>query len=181
MANEQAELPEWTQVPFWQFLLLTLVIGFVCWATLISESGWVPVLDSANLVFHEAGHVVFGLLGSTFGLYGGTLGQLLFPLVVSVRYWRRRETLPFSLGVIWLLENLLNIARYLGDAREQVLPLVGGGEHDWTQILGRWGLLQADQTLADSIRFVVILVMLVFWGWFFLMSRRPARHSQPGS
>lgn len=37
-----------------------------------------------------------------------------------------------AMAWVWLGENLLNIARYLGDARAQVLPLVGGGEHDWT-------------------------------------------------
>ena len=41
--------------------------------------GWVPILDSANLAFHEAGHPIFGLFSSRLMVYGGTLMQLLLP------------------------------------------------------------------------------------------------------
>lgn len=43
---------------------------------------------------------------------------------------------------------ILNIARYVGDARAQVLPPVGSGGHDWTEILSRWGALALDTRIA---------------------------------
>ena len=48
---------------------------------LFDGDGFILLLDHANLAFHEAGHLFFGVLGDTLGLYGGTLGQLVFPVV----------------------------------------------------------------------------------------------------
>jgi hypothetical protein len=131
-----------------------------------SGEGWVHVLDGANLVFHEAGHPIFGLLlGSRVTVYGGTMAQLVFPLVVIGSFWARRETVSFAIGVLWFFENFWNIARYMADARAQVLPLVGGGEHDWTEILTRWGALQLDTTLAGFVRLVAWVGVLATLGW----------------
>ena len=39
-------------------------------------------LDFVNLAFRQAVHPFFGLFGDTLGLYGGTIGQLVFPVGV---------------------------------------------------------------------------------------------------
>jgi hypothetical protein len=124
-------------------------------------SGWVPILDSANLAFHEAGHPLFGLVSSRLMVYGGTLMQLLLPLAAAWQLHRQRQIGGSHLCLIWFAENLLNVARYMADARRQELPLVGGGDHDWTFILGSWGLLSADTTLALWLR--VLAVGLMAW------------------
>lgn len=54
-----------------------------------SYKRFIPILDHANLAFHEAGHVFFGFLGSTLGLYGGTLGQLVFPVLDTISTFAR--------------------------------------------------------------------------------------------
>ncbi len=130
-----------------------------------TRDGWIPLLDSANLVFHEAGHPIFGLFGERLAVYGGTLGQLAFPLVATVSFWQRREPLPFALALLWLFENFFNVARYMADARTQVLPLVGSGEHDWTEIFSRWGMLASDTAVAGTVRFLAWAGILVAWGW----------------
>jgi len=121
--------------------------------------GWVPVLDSANLAFHEAGHPLFGLLGERWMVYGGTLMQLAMPAAVVWQFHRTGHVVGKSFATVWLGENLLNIARYMADARAQVLPLVGG-DHDWTEILGRWGLLAADTRLAGLLRLVAVGIIV---------------------
>jgi hypothetical protein len=65
---------------------------------------------------------------------------------------------------VWLAENILNVARYVADAREQALPLLGG-EHDWAEILWRWDLLGADQVIANLLRGLAVfgLVATVLW------------------
>jgi hypothetical protein len=128
--------------------------------------GWVPLLDGANLAFHEAGHPIAGLfLGERAVVYGGTFAQLVFPAVVAVRGWLQREIAACALGVVWLCENLWNIARYMADARARMLPLVGGGDHDWTEILTRWGVLHLDGSLAGLVRLIGWLGMLAVLGW----------------
>src|SRR5580698_1699905 len=73
--------------------------------------------------------------------------------------------------VIWFFENWLNIARYMADARVQILPLVGGGEHDWTNIFGRWGVLAHDTQIASVVRTIGwtgmgIACLWVLWRWW---------------
>ena len=109
---------------------VTFIIGFSLLASLLvfDDDRYIVVLDDANLLFHEAGHLIFGLFGSTLGLYGGTLGQLVFPITTAVVFWWQKSLVSASVALLWFFENLNNIAPYVADARSQKLPLVGGGE-----------------------------------------------------
>lgn len=137
--------------------LAALLIG--CHLTL----GWVPLLDDANLAFHEAGHPLFGFLSERLTVYGGTLMQLLLPSAAGWQMQRDGKLYGFSVCIIWVAENLLNIARYIADARAHELPLVSGLDpddaHDWTEILSRWGVLEWDVALANAVRVLAVLVM----------------------
>ncbi len=129
-----------------------------------AQWGWVPILDSANLAFHEAGHPLFGLLASGLMVYGGTLMQLLMPAAAAWQLRQQGKVGGCHLCLLWLAENLLNVARYMADARRQELPLVGGGDQDGTFMLSQWGLLRGDTTLALWLRlFAVGLMVWVLW------------------
>ena len=65
----------------------------------------------------------------------------------------------------WVAQNLWNVAVYVQDARAEELPLVGGGEHDWSYLLGRLGLLNQDHRIGEGIRVLRILV----YAWSCLM------------
>jgi|SRR6185295_5229898 hypothetical protein len=153
---------------------LAVYLGAVLlfFAVLITDrDGFVYLIDGANLLFHEAGHVVFGFFGDTPGLYGGTLGQLVFPVVVTISFWRKGQPLSFAGGLVWFFENFLNIARYMADARAQELPLVGGGDHDWANIFSRWDVLAQDTKIAGVFRTtgwlgMVIASAWVVWRWY---------------
>lgn len=153
----------------------TASLGFllVCGLALGAEQGWIPLLDGVNLVFHEAGHPLFGILGwEPLTILGGTFMQLLVPLLVAGSFWLKRQAPGTAVAGFWACENLLNIARYVGDARTELLPLVGGGEHDWANLLGRWGLLAQDTTLAALLRGLGWMGMLACWGWLLWRWRR---------
>lgn len=150
-------------------LLLTIAIGLLLLCHALS--GWVPILDSANLAFHEAGHPIFGLLSSRLMVYSGTLMQLLIPAACAWECYRREQRYGFYVCLAWIAENLLNIARYMADARAHELPLVGGVDpadfHDWTEILNRWGLLNQDTALAWLVRIgaLILLAWIVKQAW----------------
>ncbi len=156
---------DWKPVGTGRLAGATLFALYCAWFASTGE-GWVHVLDGANLVFHEAGHPIFGLLlGNRVTVYGGTMGQLVLPLAVITSFWMRRESAAAAIAAIWFFENFWNIARYMADARAHVLPLVGNGEHDWTEIFTRWGVLNLDTTLAGFVRVAGWLGVLVSLGW----------------
>ena len=168
---EETEHDEWTPVSALGLTGYALTALVILW---LAHDGqrWVFFLDGANLVFHEAGHPLLGMLVPNLAVYGGTLGQLVFPVAAAITFFRQGATLSVAFAVLWIGENLFNIARYMADARTQILPLVGGGKHDWTEIFSRWGMLGSDTTIAGFVRLFgwILIVGAGFWLW-----RRHAR------
>ncbi len=144
----------------WHHWGLILFIGLTLYFHFFTEDRWFPLLDSANLAFHEAGHLFLGILSDGLSVYGGTLLQLAIPIYIYQRFKADQQLVASSWALVWLAENLLNVARYLGDAQVQLLPLVGGGMHDWTEILSRWNLLRFDASIALGIKMVACLILL---------------------
>jgi len=165
-ALQEAWDTEWQPVGTPALAATSTGAALLCLVALRSEPGWIPLLDGVNLLFHEAGHPLFGIFGwEPLTILGGTLLQLLVPMLVAGSFWLRREAPGTAVAGIWGFENLLNIARYVADARAQALPLVGGGEHDWADLLGRWGLLTQDVALGQGLRALGWLGMAACWGW----------------
>lgn len=137
-------------------------------------------LDGANLLFHEAGHVFFGLLGRTLGVLGGTLGQLVFPIAAAVHFLRRGLRFEAAICGIWLCESLMYVALYLGDSNRLELPLVNDGIHDWRWLLGSWGLLAQAEWLAAALHGLASLGLLAAWGWAAAGLRSPSPEAEAG-
>lgn len=89
-------------------------------------------IDYANLMIHEGGRFFFSWFGRTIAILGGTLGELIVPLLCATFFWRRRETTAAAFGSSWFFENFLYIGTYMADARTSALPLVGSEDSDWT-------------------------------------------------
>jgi len=117
-------------------------------------------LDGVNLLFHEAGHVIFGLLGPGLGIWGGTLLQLLIPGGIAAGFLQKGETFSAAACLFWFGENLIPISAYMKDSRAQVLSYVGGEIHDWGFILTRAGLVEYDQVLGSMIWGFGLILML---------------------
>jgi len=162
---------EWADVTTSKLIGFAIGTGLFVLLVLVSESGFVFLIDHANLLFHEAGHPIIGLFSSRLEPYGGTIGQLVFPIVLAVSFWRKDQPLSFAGSLIWFFENWLNIARYMADARAQELPLVGGGDHDWSTIFGRWNVLAYDTSIATIVKFIgwtgmAAVCAWVVWRWY---------------
>jgi hypothetical protein len=60
----------------------------------------------------------------------------------------------------WSGENMINVGRYIADARAQLLPLIGG-DHDWAVLLsGHPKLLFYDTTMGYALQDFGVFVML---------------------
>jgi len=142
-----------------------LLIPYVFWLVFFYRYHFI---DGANLLFHEAGHIFFGIFGEFIHFLGGTLGQFIFPIVTAIHFLRRGEKYEMAVCILWFGESMMYMAEYLGDAKAQLLPLVGGGIHDWHWMLSRMGLLQYCETIAF---FFHALASLIVVGAVILMFR----------
>ena len=153
-------------VRFWARVLLIggLFLFYLQW---LKKDNYFSLLDFVNLAFHEAGHVFLGFFGRFIMVLGGTIFQLLAPAVCLVHLKRRGANLGWQLCLFWIGESLLNISIYAGDAIKQALPLVGGGEHDWTYLLTETHLIAHPAGVAR----VIFLAGsgVIFWS-FYLMA-----------
>ena len=104
------ENTNWRLITTQKFIAFSAGMALFVIVLLANDDGFVIIIDHANLAFHEAGHIFFGILGSTMGLYGGTLGQLVFPVITAATFWRQGSILAYALALVWGCENLINIA-----------------------------------------------------------------------
>lgn len=133
------------------------------------------LLHLVNLPFHEAGHVIFGLLGNQFLMsLGGTLGQFIMPLVCAgTFYFKQFDMFATIVALWWWAENFVDISPYVNDARAGEIQLIGGntgkhapyGFHDWEYLLTETGLLQYDHVLANISYWLGLFLMLLCIVW----------------
>jgi hypothetical protein len=142
-------------------------------ASIASNTVGDSFLHLVNLVFHEAGHIIFSPFGQFVQTLGGTLGQLLMPAVcLAVLLIRTRDAFGAAVAQWWLAESFMDIAPYINDARALNLILLGGvtgkdveDYHDWEFILRKLGLLSMDHTLALMSQITGILLMVAALMW----------------
>ncbi len=132
--------------------------------------------DLVNLMIHEAGHPFFSWGGHTLMLLGGTLGELLVPLLCGLFFFFHGQTYGFVFSAFWFFENFLYIGTYMKDARDSALPLVNGDIGDWTLLFGQWGLLDSDRKIGQFFRDLGWLGMCATLAW---LAYRTYRDSQP--
>jgi hypothetical protein len=149
------------------FIVIVAIYGVVCAAS----PGTYRFLDRVDLVFHEAGHVIFGFFGDFIGILGGSLMQVLIPAVVVVYFALHRQHYSAAVTLFWVGQSLFNVSVYARDARRRALPLLGGEEtlHDWGYILGKLNLLLWDQAVGNLIYTLglVALAASVLGGFYF--------------
>lgn len=129
-------------------LLLGTLLSISALIQLFSHHSW-WFIQNVNLIFHEAGHVIFGLFDDFIGLIGGTLLEILIPLTVTAHFFFTRQYFSASFGAWWLSTAFLSVSVYASDAQERFLPLLGGDAvmHDWFNILLKLNLLQYDDVV----------------------------------
>jgi hypothetical protein len=143
-------------------------------------------LHLINLPFHEAGHLLFIPLGQFMMILGGSLGQILMPLVCLVTFLiKTRDPFGASVALWWTAESFMDIAPYINDARALDLMLLGGvtgketDGHDWTNLLTMLGWLEYDHRLAHFAYNFGILLMLGSFAWGGLLLLKHYRRLSP--
>jgi hypothetical protein len=154
--------------------------GLLAWTIYFASHGvdWEIIgasfLHSANLPFHEFGHVFFSPFGEFMTILGGSLFQVLFPFVLMFAFtFYQRDTFGASVALWWCGQNFVDVAPYIRDGLYRALPLVGGkGEesHDWGNLLRMMGV-EEKAPHYGNISFGIgcaILCVALAWGAFIL-------------
>lgn len=159
---------------------LTVYIVFFAWGidfismdfrtNAIMES-W---FHNVNLVFHEAGHFLFIPFGRTGAILGGSIFQVLLPLILLFSFlFYNRDAFSASIGLWWCGQSVMDVAPYIADARSLNLHLLGvgiaadsPGMHDWANFLRPRGWLSYDTTIAYWVDLVGagVLILSLIWG-----------------
>jgi len=140
-------------------------------------------LHLPNLVFHEAGHILFAFFPRFLTVLGGSATQVLIPIVCGVALWRHGDRFGTSVALWWAGQNFVDLAPYINDARDLQLVLLGGhtGQevegHDWEYLLQATGLSTWDHTLGRLAHLYGIVVMLAALAWGAYEIRRSWRES----
>jgi len=160
-----AVLVVWT----WQFARVPMGVA-------VADS----MLHMPNLVFHEAGHVLFGFFGRFMTVLGGSLFQFALPLALAGVFLKQHDQFGAAVCTWWAGQNLLDLAPYIADARALQLVLLGGKTgaevegHDWEYLLGQMGWLRFDRTLGLGAHRLGLAVMTgaLIWGAIYLARNR---------
>jgi hypothetical protein len=155
-------------------------VGVLCfWFYILTDAnGYLEILNTFNLLIHEAGHIVFRPFGHTLWYLGGSLLQCIMPAAFCLSFWRTRQPAGFAVSGLWLGENFLHVARYISDARDMALPILGNADHDWNTLLGGTFLLRYCRALGGTLALLGWGVMLASAAWYGLLYWRTLHNEE---
>ena len=141
-------------------------------------------LHLINLPFHEAGHALFSPFGEFMTTLGGSLMQVLVPLICAGAFLTTHWN-PFAAATMgwWTGQNLMDVAIYINDARALQLTLIGGQTgakvegHDWERILVLTRSLHLDHRIANMTQFLGAAVMIGCLSWAAVIAWRTKEES----
>src|SRR2546430_12785717 len=103
---------DWQPVTRVQLICWTVFYGLLL-LYLALNWGQLTLLDNIHLPIHEGGHLLFGWLGDTLGLWGGTLLQLLVPALLAVHLALRPQLPRPTLCAFAFFPRLTGASTYI--------------------------------------------------------------------
>jgi hypothetical protein len=145
-----------------KFAGATVFLLYVLYAIWTPESP--HLIDTVNLIFHEAGHTLLPFLGEIVHAAAGSLFQIMIPLVCAIAFLRKWDLYSVGLMLMWMGQSTAGVARYAGDAINMQLELLGGEAsiHDWRFILETLDIL--TWTYYISYAFYGLALLLIVYG-----------------
>ena len=129
------------------------------------------LIHNVNLVFHEAGHVLFGSFGNnTLMVLGGSLNQLLIPFITFAAFYYKRDRAGAAFALLWFFGNFIDESIYMADGRFLKLPLIGGlglEAHEWRNLFNQFDLWGIDQMLSNMVFYLGWAGLFLAWVWLY--------------
>lgn len=160
--------------PVFTFLTILFFLHIFFFPKSPQVAGWslfTNLIHNVNLVFHEAGHILFGLFGNhTLMVLGGSLNQILIPFIVASSFTFYRDQGGAGFALIWFFGNFIDVSIYMADGRFLKLPLIGGLDleaHDWRNLFNHFDLWEVDQTLSKIVFYTGWVGIFLTWVWIY--------------
>jgi len=124
-------------------------------------------LDNVDLPIHETGHLLFRPFGEFMMVAGGSLFQVIFPLVFVAYFIWQRSYYSAAIVMLWVGQSILNVWVYASDAIVMQLVLTSGftgtegSFHDWNYMLTETGMLGSFKSITKIIRFAGTVTIIV--------------------
>lgn len=128
------------------------------------------LVERPFMLIHACGHALFRVFGLTAAVAGGTFLQVFIPFALGLYFIRQRRSLAVAFCMFFFFEQFLPVGRYMADAQAQQLPwfTIGRYEsviHDWNYLFTKLGALSYDTLIADVVRSIGSLGMIVVAFW----------------
>lgn len=137
-------------------------------------------LDNVDLPIHETGHLLFRPFGEFMMVAGGSLFQVIFPIVFVGYFIWQRSYYSASIVMLWVGQSILNVWVYASDAVVMQLVLTSGftgsegSFHDWNYMLTHFGLLDSTKGIVKVMRFVGAITIIAAGAMAVYFSLQPA-------
>ena len=168
-----------------RWVRIAAVAGLALWTidfarTPIADDAMSSFLHLPDLVFHEAGHIIFAPFGEFMTVIGGSLLQVMIPVVATVAFVRQEDSFGAAVSTWWAGQNLVDLAPHIADARALRLTLIGGRTgaevegHDWEFLLTQLGVSHHAIPLGYTTHLFGIIIMVGALLWAARTIVRPA-------
>jgi len=145
--------------------LLVLFVMLLARGFGLASGGVLWFIHLVDLVFHEAGHPIFGILGRFPGALGGSLNQVLVPAICTGYFLYHGQRAAGAVALFWTGENVLDVAIYVADGRDMKLPLLAEGlTHDWNWILSELSLRNQAAPIGRAVVLAGVSILLAALG-----------------
>lgn len=159
VSSKPVPLPEHVQrrLNLWKGAVALVFVGLWGYFGFVRNAE-VPVLMFLDVAIHELGHKVFSPFGETTMLMMGSGSEMLFPLAMGLVFgiWKR-DLIAWGVCWAWAAGAFADSARYMADATQGQLALLGAGPDamgDWERIFGpeHWDKLYLADDWARNVR-----------------------------
>lgn len=118
-----------------------------------------PILGGMYFVLfgiHEASHIVLGFMPAITVAAAGSLSEIAFTLILVAASFKYRSYAAASFSLLWTMLAMVSAGRYMADAKNQFMPLIGPGPnplHDWNFVFTELDLLDHSNMIGDAVRY----------------------------
>jgi hypothetical protein len=134
LMHEERPVREPRFTMLWSAMAALACVAAGVWAFGLGER--VPLLSGVDFGIHEFGHLLTAWAPDLVHSAAGSTLQVLTPLGLAAYFGLVRRQAPAAAVLLaWAGTSAQNASVYIADAPYEMLPLWGGGLHDWAHIL----------------------------------------------